>query len=275
MCYQLTPLQSRHRGFVSPLQFRLGRKVGACPGGLHAPCALHPPSMQARLLSGPALWCAWAHLRGPFSTSWAEVPKGPVRSLSSWGGVGTLPCQLRSLHAPWLGPGRLGPGETRARLAQSVCPPGRVASVCLGCWLLPAQARGLDALYGEPSAAQGPMLALGPPPCSAPAARRPEAPQRPQAEADVSVVSSPVYSRAEAWAGLASALSTVLVSHRKTLAACPPHTGEGAVPLNVRRGHVRSTGREGDAGPPAKLRMGPSRPAGWRGGQEPRASQNS
>ena len=183
MCYQLTPLQSRHGGFVSPLQFRLGRKVGACPRGLHAPCALHPPSTQARLLSGPALWCARAHLRGPFSTSRAEVPKGPVRSLPSRGGVGTLPCLLPPLHAPWLGPGRLGPGETRARPALSVCPPGRVASVCLGCWLLPAQARGLDALYREPSAPQGPMLALGPPPSSAPAARRPEAPQRPQAEA--------------------------------------------------------------------------------------------
>lgn len=214
----------------------------------------------------------------PFSTSRAEVPKGPVCSLPSWGGgVGTLPCLLPSLHAPWLGPGgRLGPGEIRARLAPSVCPPGRVASVCSGCWLLPAQARGLDALYGEPSAPQGPTLGFGT--TSLLGTSREQARGPPAATGrgrDVSVASSPVCPRAEAWAGLASALSTVPVSHRKTHAAGTPHTGEGAVPLNVHRGHVRSTGQEEDAGPPAKLRMGPSCPAGWRGGQEPRVSQNS
>lgn len=54
------------------------------------------------------------------------------------------PVPLSSL---WLGPGgQLGPGETCARPAPSVCPPGRVVSVCSKCWLLTAQARGLNAL---------------------------------------------------------------------------------------------------------------------------------
>ncbi|CAM9364099.1 unnamed protein product [Rangifer tarandus platyrhynchus] len=198
-------------GAVPDGSFRLGRKVGVCPRGLH------PPSTQTCLLSGPALWCAQAHLRGPFS------------------------------------------GQ-------------RVASVCSGCWLLPAQARGLDALYGEPSAPQGPTLGFGTTSLLVTSSKEAQGPPAATGRGkDVSVVSSPVCPRAEAWAGLASALSTVLVSH----AAGTPHTGEGAVPLNVRRGHIRSTGREGDAGPAAKLRMGPSYPAGWRGGQEPRVSQYS
>nr|CAI9690287.1 unnamed protein product [Rangifer tarandus platyrhynchus] len=150
--------------------------------------------------------------------------------------------------------------------------PSRVASVCSGCWLLPAQARGLDALYGEPSAPQGPTLGFGTTSLLVTSSKEARGPPAATGRGkDVSVVSSPVCPRAEAWAGLASALSTVLVSH----AAGTPHTGEGAVPLNVRRGHIRSTGREGDAGPAAKLRMGPSYPAGWRGGQEPRVSQYS
>lgn len=244
-----------------------------CPRGRHAPCTLHPPSTQACLLSGPALWCARAHLRGPLLHLPGRGAQGSSLQppILGAGGVGTLPCLLPSLHAPWLGPGgRLGPGETRARLAPSVCPPGRVASVCSGCWLLPAQARRLDALYGEPSAPQGPTLGFGT--TSVLGTSREQARGPPAATGrgrDVSVASSPVCPRAEAWAGLASALSTVPVSHRKTHAAGTPHTGDGAVPLNVHRGHVRSTGQKEDAGPPAKLRMGPSCPAGWRGGRSP------
>ena len=134
-----------------------------CPRGLNQPWALHPPSTWTHLLSGPALWCALAHLHGPLlhlpgsgtqgssRQSWSPVPcRGVLHSLSLlfWGAMGTLPrLGTVPLSSLWLGPGgQLGPGETCARPAPSVCPPGRVVSVCSKCWLLTAQARGLNAL---------------------------------------------------------------------------------------------------------------------------------
>lgn len=249
--------------FLSSLDW--GERSACVPEGCTHParrlaCSRAPPCGAPRPTSAAP---------SPGRGTQGSSPQPPVLG---WG-AGTLPCLLPSLHAPWLGPGgQLGPGETCARPAPSVCPPGRVASVCSGCWLLPAQARGLDALYGEPSAPQGPTLGFGTTSLLVTSSKEAQGPPAATGRGkDVSVVSSPVCPRAEAWAGLASALSTVLVSH----AAGTPHTGEGAVPLNVRRGHIRSTGREGDAGPAAKLRMGPSYPAGWRGGQEPRVSQYS
>ena len=98
---------------------------------------------------------------------------------------------------------------------------------------------------------ENPQLRRGPHPSPAPAARRPESPTVATGQGkDVFVVFRRVCPRAEAWTGLASARTTVLVSHRRTLAAGTPHAGKGAVSgLTCVRGTFAPWGGKETRGP--------------------------
>lgn len=220
-------------------------------------------------LLGPCLAGASGHLHtAPFSTSRTAVAKGPAAELES------SPCRevLHLLQPPVLGHPSLSGPILCAPLAGPEGQPGLgrpvpTGPVCLssrqgesapagaGCSL---PRPGLDALYGEPSAPKG-------------TPRRPRRqqlgglspPQGPRAKAEACLWRPAVCPRAEAWTGPASVHTTVLVSHRKTLAA-GTHAREREQSRGLTCVRARSlTGREG-RGAPAKL-TGTSCPAGRRG----------
>lgn len=122
---------------------------------------------------------------------------------------------------------------------------------------------------------ESPQPRRGPRRSSAAAARRPEPSTGATGQGrDVIVVSSRVSSRGGLDRACLGAHHGSGLPQENTHGRHPTHGRGSSLGLNVRQGHVRSMGREGDAGPPAKL-MGTSCPAGRRGGQEPRVSQNS
>lgn len=144
-------------------------------------------------------------------------------------------------------------------------------------WSAPARGAGcsLPRPEGLMHVMESPQPRRGPRRSSAAAARRPEPSTGATGQGrDVIVVSSRVSSRGGLDRACLGAHHGSGLPQENTRGRHPTHGRGSSLGLNVRQGHVRSTGREGDAGPPAKL-MGTSCPAGRRGGQEPRVSQNS